>query len=55
MDETMSEFKRLNDESANGNGKHVIGKNEPELLRMLDEGFKLVQTLSGDKYLLEKP
>lgn len=56
MDEAISEFKRLNDESANGNGngKHVIAKNEPELLRRLDEGFKLVQTLNGDKFLLEK-
>ncbi len=57
MDEAISEFRRLKEESANGNrtGKHLIAKSEPELLRRLDEGFKLVQTLNGDKFLLGKP
>ena len=56
MDEAISEFRRLEERSANnnGNGKHVIAKSEPELLRRLDEGFKLVQTLNRDKFLLEK-
>ena len=55
IDKAISEFKRLNHERPNGNEKHVIAKNEPELLKRLDEGFKLVQTLNGDKFLLEKP
>ena len=37
-----------------GNGKHIIAKSEPELLRRLDDGFRLIQTLDGDKFLLEK-
>jgi hypothetical protein len=45
MDEVVSEFKRLKDESANnGNGKHLIAKGEPELMRKLDEGWSLVQS-----------
>jgi hypothetical protein len=54
MDEAISEFRRLKDEGANGNGKHIIAKSEPELLRRLDEGWNLVQNLNGDKFLLQK-
>ena len=59
MDEAISEFRRLKDEGANDNGngigKHVIVKDEPELLKRLDEGWNLVQNLNGGKFLLEKP
>jgi hypothetical protein len=56
MDEVVSEFKRLKDESINnGNGKHLIAKGEPELMRKLDEGWSLVQSLNEDKFLLQKP
>lgn len=55
MDEAISEFRRLKDESSNGNGKHVIAEGEPELLRRLDAGWSLVQNLNGDKFLLQKP
>jgi len=59
MDEAITEFRRLKDESANsngnGNGKHIIAKGEPELLKRLGEGFSLVQSLNEDKFLLQKP
>lgn len=54
MDEAITEFRRLKDE-AKQNGKHVIARGEPELLRRLDEGWNLVQNLNGDKFLLQKP
>jgi len=56
MDEVISEFRRLNDKNAsvNGNGKHIIAKSEPALLRRLDEGWNLVQNLNEDKFLLQK-
>ncbi len=55
MDEAISEFRRLKDESANGNGKHIIAKSEPELFKRLDEGWNLVQNLNTEKFLLQKP
>jgi integrase len=56
MDEAISEFRRLKDENANGNGngKHIIAKSEPELLQRLNEGWNLVQNLNGDKFLLQR-
>lgn len=55
MDEATSEFRRLIDEGANDNGKHIIAKSEPELLRRLNEGWNLVQNLNVHKFLLQKP
>ncbi|MCJ7762751.1 site-specific integrase [Candidatus Bathyarchaeota archaeon] len=58
MDEAITEFRRLKDEgatSANGNGKHIIAKGEPELLQKLNEGYSLVQSLNEDRFLLQKP
>jgi hypothetical protein len=38
----------------NGNGKkYHIAKGEAELVQRLHEGWKLVQSLNHDKYLLE--
>ena len=55
MDEAITEFRRLKDESLNtSNGKHIITKSEPELLKRLDEGYSLVQSLNEDRFLLQK-
>ena len=59
VDEAITEFRRLKEDSAktsngNGRGKHIIAKSEPELVRKLDDGWSLVQTLNDDKFLLQK-
>lgn len=53
VDEAIREFRRLKD--AGANGRHIIAQGEPELLRHLDQGCRLVQSLNFDKFLLEKP
>jgi hypothetical protein len=54
-DDAISDYRRLKDEVSNnnGNGKHIIAKSETELLRRLAEGWKIVQSLSEDKWLLK--
>jgi len=63
MEEYYTELRKLKDPHFqeeqdsetmhNGNGKHVIVQGEGELLRRLENGWKLVQALNGDKYLLQ--
>jgi integrase len=36
-----------------GNGKYLVAHNEDEMIQKLHEGFRLVQSLNNDKYLLE--
>jgi integrase len=56
IDEAIHEFKRLREKPENmpnGNGKYMIVQGESELLLRLEDGWKLVQPLNGDKYLLQ--
>jgi uncharacterized protein YlzI (FlbEa/FlbD family) len=58
VDEAVDEFKRFKDESTsktmhNGNGKYLVAKSEEEMIQRLHDGYRLVQSLNHDKYLLE--
>jgi integrase len=58
VDEGIKEFKRFqeSDESGtmhDGNGKYLVAKSEDEMIQRLHEGWKLVQSLNHEKYLLE--
>jgi integrase len=61
VDEAIQEFRRFKDEEPkkkpktmhDGNGKYLVAKSEEELIQRLDDGWKLVQALNGDKYLLQ--
>ena len=52
MDEAITEFRRLKDDSASA--KHLIIHGEPEFIRRLDEGWNLVQSLNQDRFLVER-
>lgn len=55
IDEVISEFKRFKDKPEtlhNGNGYTVV-EEEAELLRRLENGWRLVQPLNHEKYLLQ--
>lgn len=54
LDEGIQEFRRLKNETATANAKHVIAEGEPELLKRLKDGWILVQSLNGDRFLLKK-
>jgi site-specific recombinase XerD len=59
VDEALKEFKRFQEEPesrtmTNGNGTYHIAKSETELIQRLHDGWKLVQPLNNDKYLLAK-
>jgi len=59
VDEALKEFKRFQEETesktmTNGNGAYDIAKGETELIKRLHNGWKLVQPLNGEKYLLVK-
>ncbi len=61
VDEAIQEFRRFSGEEPekkpktmhDGNGKYLVAKSEEELIQRLHDGWKLVQSLSHDKYLLE--
>lgn len=62
VDEAITEFKRLtSEEKQNSNpiqnrssaGKYSVVKGEVELVRRLDDGWSLIETLSEDKYLMK--
>ena len=61
VDEGIKEFRRLQEEERSekpkrahdGNGKYLVAHNEDEMLQKLHEGFRLVQGLNHDKYLME--
>lgn len=58
IDEGIREFKQFQEKQGsetmhNGNGKYAVVQGENELLRKLEDGWKLVQSLNHDKYLLQ--
>jgi len=68
VDEAITEFRRFKDEPSgsgeqkgkrkiqtkqDGNGKYLVAKGEDELIGRLRDGYRLVQPLNHDKYLLE--
>jgi integrase len=65
VDEGIKEFRRFKEEEEaeqprkktrtahDGNGKYLVAHNEDEMIQKLHEGFRLVQGLSHDKYLME--
>jgi len=61
VDEAIKEFRRFKDNPSdeprtalNGNGKYHVAHGEAELIQRLHGGWKLVQSLNSDKYLLAK-
>lgn len=57
IDEGIREFRKFQEEQSetttNGNGEYAVVEGEGELLRRLENGWGLVQSLNGDKYLLQ--
>lgn len=57
VEEGISEFKKLGDKagtiSHEKQPKHLIVKGNEELLKKLDDGYSLVQTLEEDKFLVK--
>jgi hypothetical protein len=65
IDEGTEEFRKFKEESEerkshrkartahDGNGRYLVAHNKEEMIRKLHEGQSLVQSLTGDKYLLE--
>jgi hypothetical protein len=56
IDEAIREFKRFKDKPEtlpNGNGQYIVVEGEAELLRRLKNGWRLVQPLNHEKYLLQ--
>ena len=49
----LYEQSRKKTETAHGNGKYLVAHNEHEMIQKLHEGFRLVQSLNHDKYLME--
>ncbi|MGA2309440.1 MAG: site-specific integrase [Candidatus Bathyarchaeia archaeon] len=61
VDEGITEFRRLQEEPLakprtmhDGNGKYLVAKGEDEMIQRLHDGWRMVQALNHDKYLLEK-
>jgi integrase len=66
VDEGIKEFRRFKEEheenkqarkkaktAFDGNGKYLVAHSEDEMILKLHEGYRLVQSLSQEKYLLE--
>jgi hypothetical protein len=64
VDDAMPEIRRLKEDSDegegerttishNGNGKYFVVRGEDELVNRLNDGWKLVQPLNEEKYLLQ--
>jgi hypothetical protein len=58
VDEAIKEFRRFKEEPEtktmyNGNGKYYVAKGEGELIQRLHSGWRLVQSLNHERYLLE--
>lgn len=56
VDEAIKEFRRFKEEPEtmhNGNGKYYVAKGEGELIQRLHDGWKLIQPLNHEKYLLQ--
>jgi hypothetical protein len=54
MESAITEFRRLKGETETASAKHIIAKGELELLRRLDDGWSLIQSLNEDRFLLQK-
>ncbi|MGB9854791.1 MAG: tyrosine-type recombinase/integrase [Candidatus Bathyarchaeales archaeon] len=59
IDEGIREFRRLQEMENNtyhngGTSMYVVAKGEKQLLSMLQKGYKLIQPLNHDKYLLKQ-
>lgn len=61
VDEGITEFRRLQEETKakprtmhNGNGKYLVADSEEEMIQRLNDGWRVIQALNHDKYLLEK-
>jgi integrase len=56
VNEAIEEFRKFKDDSNTAQpskaGKHVIAKGESDLIRKLDDGWDLVQSLNEDRFLL---
>ena len=60
VDEAITEFRHLSDEEKHSalsenrkpNGKYSVVKGEGELVKRLDDGWRLIQSLSEDKFLM---
>jgi hypothetical protein len=58
--EAIEEFRKFKDDSNTAQklipktGKHIITKGESDLMRKLNDGLSLVQTLNQDKFLLQR-
>ncbi len=56
VDEGIRQFRKFREDEngtmTDGNGKYVVVQGETELLRRLENGWRLAQPLNGDKYLL---
>lgn len=58
VDDAITEFRKLKDEAANNNrsvnrSKHIVAHGETEMLQKLEEGYRLIQPLQEEKFLLE--
>jgi integrase len=59
IDEGIREFKRFQETEKTkslpngGNPKYAVAQGEKQLLEMLDKGYRLIQPLNHDKYLLQ--
>jgi integrase len=57
VDEGIQEFRRFQEEGEseviNGDGRYCVVHGEMELMQKLSNNWKLVQSLNGDKYLLQ--
>lgn len=56
IDEGIAEFKRFQEKPKTkhkGNSKHMVVQGENALLHRLENGWRFVQSLNGDKYLLQ--
>lgn len=59
IDEGIREFRRFQEEqnpetATDGNGGYLVVEGEKELLRKLQNGWRLMQPLNGDKYLIQR-
>jgi integrase len=59
--EAITEFRRLEEDSEakprtmhDGNGKYLVAKSEDEMIQRLHDGWRVVQALNHNKYLLEQ-
>lgn len=58
VNEAIEEFRKFKDDSNTAQspktGRHIIAKGESDLMQKLDAGWKLVESLNEDKFLLQR-